>query len=120
MTTAQQHYNAVSRDYALKASEFADLATKAADAEGRYKRGKAVFKTSLRDRGECRSDAEAETRADADDEIGGLLQERLLTAAVRDAAEEKLRQLRAQLDYGREVIKSDRDQDRLHAQGPTP
>ncbi len=110
-----EHYAAISREYSVRAQAFGELAEAAARAEGVAKHEKAKFKVRLRDTGEVRADADAETRAEADDRIAGLLQARLLTAATRDAAAERLRQLRAQIEFGRSVISQEREVDRLEA-----
>ncbi len=99
----------------MRAQAFGELAEAAARAEGVAKHEKAKFKVRLRDLGDVRSDADADTRAEADDRIADLLQARLLTAATRDAAAERLRQLRAQLEFGRTVVAGEREADRLHA-----
>lgn len=120
LATALDTYGAVSREWDAKVSEYGPLAEAAADADSEYKVEMAKFKVRLWDSGACRSDAEAETRGLADDRIGALYRRKQLTAAVRDAALEKLKQLRGRLDYGRSVVSHEREQDRLHATSGTP
>lgn len=117
MSDAVRRYGEVSRAYALQAQQYAALAEAAAEAEAEAKHEKAKFKVRARSSGQARSDADAETQAEADPDIARLLHARLLTAAQRDAANERLKQLRSQLDFGRSVVSQEREQDRLHAAG---
>lgn len=117
--TAREHLGAVSRAYEIAADEYRGIARSAAIAEAAHKaaRAKAILRHKA-DAGRM-SHAEAETRAEADDEIAGLYQERLITAALADSAREKLRQLREQVATGRTAVASERAVDQFHAQGLT-
>lgn len=115
--SALQRLGVVSRQYEQMADEYRDVAIAAATAEAAHKAARA--KAILRERaGEGRvSHAEAEARAEADDTIAELYQQRLVTAAIADSHREKLRQLREQVATGRTAVASERDVDRIHANG---
>lgn len=116
--SALRRLGEVSRAYELAADQYRDIAIKAAEAEAAHKvaRAKAIlqYKASETER---ISHAEAETRAEADDHIAGLYLERVITAAKADAHREKLRQLREQVATGRTAVASEREIDRIHADG---
>ncbi len=107
----------VSRAYALAAQEYEAIAVAAAEAEATHKaeRAKAVLRAKARE--ERISQAEAETRADADDRIADLLRDRLVKAAQSDAHRARLAQLREQVAVGRSYVVADREADRLHSTG---
>lgn len=110
---------AVSRQYEKLVDEYRDVAINAAVAEAEHKtaRAKAILRAKA---GEERvSHAEAEARAEADDEIAALYLRRLTTAALADSHREKLRQLREQVATGRTAVASERAADQLHAEGRT-
>lgn len=107
----------VSQEYQIKADEFKAIATAAALAEAAHKSRRAQKALEFKDSGECRSMTEAEARADADGEIAALLRERLVSAAVADSHKQKLQQLREQNANGRSVVASERETDRMHADG---
>jgi hypothetical protein len=107
----------VSREYELKANSAEQVYTDAARAEASYKneRAKAVLKHKLS--GERMSVAEAELRADAQDDIAELLQNRLVKSAVADALKAKLMQLREQVAVGRTAVVDERAADQFHSRG---
>lgn len=111
------HLSAVSLEYQRWADDYRDVATAAARAKAVYttQRAKAVLR--LKAGAERMSVAEAETRADADDEIAELNQTRLVSEAVADAHREKLRQLRERIATGRTYAATEREIDRMHAAG---
>lgn len=109
----------VSAEYERTALAYAPVATAAAVAEAAHKTAKAKFMLKARADGDCRSIAEAETRADADDEIADLLMTRLTTRAVADSHLERLRQLRTRVEVGRSYVASEREADRYHVNGYT-
>lgn len=125
MTTPQnlgptlRHLADTARRYQQAAAEYGPLLQAAAQAEADYKRDRAKLMLRCRDSGEVRSVAEAEMRADADDHVAGLLQQRLLTRAVADSHLEMLRQLRTQVEAVRSYVATEREADRHHAQGHT-
>lgn len=118
--TPLQRLGEVSRQYERLADEYRQVALNAAGAEAAHKsaRARAVlrFKASTSER---ISHAEAEARAEADEEIAGLYLQRLTTAAVAESHREKLRQLREQVATGRTAVASDRAADGHHAAGLT-
>lgn len=118
--TPLQRLGVVSRQYERLADEYRQVALDAAAAEAAHKsaRAKAIlrFKASTAER---ISHAEAETRAEADDEIGELYLRRLSTAAVAESHRAKLHQLREQVATGRTAVASERTADQFHAQGAT-
>lgn len=118
--TPLQRLGVVSRQYEKLTNAYRQVALDAAKAEASHKtaRAKAVlrFKASQTER---ISHAEAEARAEADDEIAGLYLDRLTTAALADSHREKLRQLREQVATGRTAVASDRAGDQFHAAGYT-
>ncbi len=106
----------VSRAYALAAQEYEQIAVAAAEAEAMFKaeRAKAILRAKA---GEERiSQAEAETRADADDRIADLLRDRLVKAAQADAHRARLAQLREQVAVGRSYVTSERAADAFHSE----
>jgi hypothetical protein len=112
----------LSKAYESATIEYEQLAHDAAVAEATHKaaRAKAIlrFKASETER---ISHAEAETRAEADDEIAGLYRDRLIKVAKADAQRETLRRLREQVATGRTFAASDRANDQFQAvHGGTP
>lgn len=105
--------------YQQAAVEYGPILQAAAQAEADYKRERAKLMLRARDSGDVRSMSEAEMRADADDRIADLLQQRLLTRAVADSHLEMLRQLRTQVEAVRSYVASEREADRHHAAGYT-
>lgn len=103
----------VSREYEAKASEYRELSLNAVSAERDYRHQRAVFMAEQMAAGA--SAAKAEVMADADDRIESLAVKYRMSQVVREAALEKLRQLRSQLEVGRTVVASERDWDRIHA-----
>ena len=113
---ALAHLGEVSHEYQQWADQARDVLTAAARAEAEYRSEKAKAKLRFRRDG-AKSDAEAETRADADDKIADLLMQRLVTRAEADAHLEKLRQLRSRNENGRTYASTEREMDKLHSQG---
>ena len=112
-SNALRSLGTVSQQYSRMANEYAAVATTAAQSEAAHKTARAKHMLTSRDSGECRSVAEAEIRAEADDTIAGLFQQRLITRALADSHLEKLRQLRTQVEVGRSYVASEREADRL-------
>lgn len=115
MTSPIIRMGQVSNEYATRADEYRGIAETAAASESEYKHRRAVF--MARQMADGASAAKAEVLADADDAIFALATEYRLAVAVRDAALEKLRQLRTQVEAGRTVVASEREADRIHADG---
>lgn len=118
--SAIQRLGAVSRAYEVAADEYREIAQRSALAEAAHKcaRAKKILAVKADDT-QRMSHAEAETRAEADDEIAGLYRERLCAAALADSAREKLRQLREQVATGRTAVASERAVDELHSRNLT-
>lgn len=108
----------VSRTYEKAAVEYGALAVDAAQSEADYRRLKAVFVTRLVNDGSTVT--KAEYAADADDAVAAACQRFKLAAALLDAARSRLSQLKSQLDFGRSVLTTEREADRLAASGMTP
>lgn len=109
------HLARVSQEYATAAEQYPTLATAAAEAEAEYKTAKARFMLTVKAEGPKVSVAEAEMRADADEDIARLFMLRETTKALANAHLERLRQLRMQCEVGRSFAASERDADRLTA-----
>jgi pheromone shutdown protein TraB len=95
-----------------------DVYTTAARAEAAHRHEKA--KAMLRIKADVdfkMSIAEAETRADADDTVAELFQQRVVTAAAADALRAKLAQLREQVAVGRTAVVDERAGDQFHSRG---
>jgi hypothetical protein len=108
----------VSRAYEMAADEYRAIALRAAEAEAAHKsaRARKILQVKASET-ERISHAEAEARAEADEEIANLYRNRLITAALQDSHREKLRQLREQVATGRTAVTSEREVDKIHAAG---
>lgn len=107
----------VSRLYEMKADECEAVYTAAARAESAYKHERAKAVLRHKESGERMSVAEAETRADADESVAQLYQDRLVKTAQADALKAKLSQLREQVAVGRTAVVDERAADQFHARG---
>lgn len=105
----------VSRTYEAAAVAFRDVVQQAARSEAEYRRLKAIAVT--RAIAEGASVAKAEYVADADPEVARACMDYKMAGAVADSARSRLAQLRSQMDYGRSVLTSEREADRLHSMG---
>lgn len=114
-TETVSHMSSISREYARRATAYEQIALDAATAEAEYRRVHATVK--LRAIHEGASAAKADAMADADPDVAGQCLAFKSCAAVVDAAGKKLAQLRAQLDYGRTKLASERAADQIHAAG---
>jgi hypothetical protein len=117
MSEAVRRMGEVSREYELRADSAEQVYTDAARAEAAYKhqRARAVLRHKLS--GDRMSVAEAEIRADAQDDIAELHQRRLTTQAASDALKAKLTQMREQNANGRTAVVDERAVDTIHARG---
>ncbi len=115
--SAVRRLGEVSREYEALATDYAALAREAANAEAEHKRAKARHMVTARAEDPKLSAAWAETTADADEAVAALLSDRLLSAAVADAARAKLNQLREAVAVGRSVLVAERTADSIHASG---
>lgn len=110
----------VSRAYELAADEYRAIALRAAEAEAAHKSARARMILQVKaSETERISHAEAEARAEANEEIANRYRERLIAAALQDSHREKLRQLKEQLAVGRTAAASERLVDQLHSDGVT-
>ena len=105
----------ISRAYETAAIEYRVLAEDAGAAEADYRRKKAVFITRMLADGS--SVAKAEYAADADEAVADACLAYKMASAVADAASKRLWQLSAQIEYGRTVLVTEREADRIHANG---
>lgn len=109
--------------YEKAADEFPQLALNAAASEADHKseRAKAILRYKARvEQGKQRmSQAEAESMAEADDTVADLYMARLTSAAIADAAKQKLFQLKTMVEVARTVVASERITDSNHASGFT-
>lgn len=107
--------------YEDAANKFQEIAVAAASNEAEHKaqRAKAIlrYKADATKRGNRVSHAEAETAAEADDEVADLYMARLTSAAIADSARQKLFQLKEMVGVARTVVASDRAADMHHASG---
>lgn len=118
--SATEQLGRVSRLYSERAQSFEAVALAAAHAEADYRRLRAQAILRHKAQEERISQAEAETRADAEDTVAAAHLEKLTTAAVAEAHRERLRQLRSQVDVGRSYVTSERAADTLEARGSIP
>ena len=110
----------VSRVYEAHAVDYTRVCDESAVAKAAYTTAKAKFKIAAKARADHRmSDAEAETLAEADDEIANLYLDYLLKAGREKAHDAQLRQMREQQANGRTAVVEQREIDRMHAQGLT-
>lgn len=117
MNEALQRLGVVSREYELMATDAKEIYVAAAKAEAAYKRERAKAALRLKESGERMSVAEAELRADADDKVAALYEERLIASATAEAHKHKLIQLREQNANGRTAVVDERANDEIHARG---
>lgn len=107
----------VSREYQEKADSADQVYGAAARAEAGYKKARAKAVLRFKTDAERMSQAEAETRADADDEVARLHETYLVAKAAADALKAKLTQLREQNANGRTAVVDERGVDELHGRG---
>jgi hypothetical protein len=107
----------VSRAYDLKANTADEVYTAAAEAEATHKHEHAKAVLRFKESGERMSQGEAETRADADDEIAKLYRDKVVTKAKAEALKAKLTQMREQQANGRTAVVDERGVDEGHARG---
>ena len=120
MTDPLTRLGDVSRQYQIRAAEYRDVLLQEARAKAEYiaGRAKAVLRASASE--ERVSVARAEAIADADPDVSVLNLKRLVAAAEAEAHRAQLQQLREQVASGRTFVTSQREIDKLHAEGSTP
>lgn len=117
MADSLTRLGAVSRQYQQAAQAFEGVLVAAAEAEAEHKatRAQRILRAMA---GEERiSHAKAETVAEADEQVAALYRQRLITQAKADAHRAQLQQLREQVANGRTFAASEREVDRMHAEG---
>lgn len=103
-------------DLDRKVHEYAEAVATRARAEVNYKSERA--KRILRAKSDgAKSVAEAETIADADEGIADLRLAYLIAEGTADACGRAIGALRERIGYGRSLIATERETDRLHSQG---
>jgi hypothetical protein len=117
ISDALRRLGAVSAEYERRASAYGNLTDAAAEAEAVHRQERAKAVIWHKSQGEKLSQAEAETRADADDHVAELFKTRLVTAAAAEAAKQKLGQLKEQVAVGRSFAAAERYSDELHGKG---
>jgi hypothetical protein len=90
-----------------------ELARKA-ETESDFKRDRAKRIIRARVEGEATSAAQAETVADADDAIAKLRLDYLIAEGIAASTKEKIASLKERIGYGRSLMATEREQDRLH------
>lgn len=117
MSESVRHLGIVSRAYDLKADTAEEVYTAAGEADAEYKHRHAKAVLAFKESGERMSQAEAECRADADDDIAALYRDKMVTRAKADALKVKLAQMREQQANGRTAVVDERGVDEGHARG---
>lgn len=84
-------------------------------AEAEYKTARAKRKLRARADGEAKSISEAEMIADADEFIADLHQKYLIAEALADSLGKSIAALRERIGYGRSLMATEREVDRLLA-----
>lgn len=110
----------VSRFYEQKADSAEKVYVDAAEADATYKHERAKAVLRHKGSGGPMSQGEAETRADADDQIYQFHRDKVVLSAKAEALKAKLVQLKEQNANGRTATVDERKVDEFHAQGGTP
>lgn len=118
MADALATLGAASREYEKAVSEYAQIALDAATAEADYKHAAARFKLKAKADDPKLAVSMLDIMADADEVLSQALMDRLTSAAVLDAAQKRIAQLREKVSTGRTYTASERAADQIHAQGP--
>lgn len=115
MNEAIQRLRATSDSFEAKANMTRDVYTAAARADAAYKRDRAKAVLKFKATVERMTQAEAETRADADDVISTLYLTKVIANAEQEALKDKLRQLKEREASCRTEVTTEREADRIHA-----
>lgn len=115
MNEAIQRLRATSDSFEAKANMTRDTYAAAARADAAHKRERAKAVLRFKAGAERMTQAEAETRADADDVISQLYLSKVIAAAESDALKDKLRQLKEREASCRTEVTTEREADRIHA-----
>jgi hypothetical protein len=115
MSEALRRLGEVSRTYEALAQDYARILEEAAHAEADYKRARGRFIVTARFEDPKASVAFIDAQVDADDDLAGLLRQRLVTQSAAEAAKARLQQLREQVANGRTAVATERESDRIHS-----
>ena len=119
MSDAITTLGVASREYERETGLFRQIAIDAAEAEVDYKAAFSKFKLKVIYESDNKvSVALAETLAMADDEVIELYRSHKRADALLDSATKRLQQLRERVATGRTYVASEREADRVHAEGP--
>lgn len=118
MTSPAANVAQLCRQLDMKVHEYGDLATARAEAEVDYKSARARRILRARADGEARSITEAENIAAADQGVEQLWRRHLVADAQADACNKAILALRERIGYGRSLMATAREADRLHATDP--
>jgi hypothetical protein len=97
-----------------KVHEYTDLVRARAEVAYKSERAKRILRAKSDG---AKSIAESETVADADDGIKDLRMAYLIAEGGADACGRSIAALRVRIDWGRSLYATEREADRLHAQG---
>lgn len=114
----QQEMNNLFVEWDRTSKQYKNELVSAAAAEADHKRERAKFIVSARSENPKLSAAQAETMAEADDDISELYLERLGSAALAEATKHRLFMLRAKSDALRSEKVDEREAARLYADHP--
>lgn len=117
MSEAIRHLGDVDHQYDIKANSADEVYTAAAEADANHKYAHARAVLCFKESGDRMSQGEAETRADADDDVARLYREKVVTRAKADALKAKLTQMREQQANCRTAAVDERGVDESHTRG---
>lgn len=114
--TPNDQVNRLCTELALKVIEYGRLVNERAKADSTYKaaRARRILKARLEDG--VRAISEAELHADGDPAIESLRLAYLIADGTADACQKAIAALRERIGYGRSLMATEREQDRLHTQ----
>ena len=115
--SASEYLHRVNEEYRRLAGQYKGVAREAALAEAHHKAQRAKKILVIKDANPGMSHAEAVTRAEADDEIAALHQDRLLKDGLRDSLKEKLHQMKEEVPSARTGVVNERTVDDFHSRG---
>jgi hypothetical protein len=114
---SRAYLSRIGAEYEDQAGSARQIFEDAARAEARYRKEKAKAALRFKESGEKMSVAEADLRADADDAVSGLYEDRLVKQAAADSLKEVLKALKERAANGRTFIIDERAGDEMHARG---
>lgn len=113
---ATDNVTALCRELSVVVDQYRQQLRDRAEAEAEFKRARAKRILRARAEGEASSAAAAETVADADDGIAGLRLRALITEGMAAATKEQINSLRERIGFGRSLLATEREMDKLHSQ----